>query len=235
MLTLCLIFAFQDAPQKDTFKKQTVKEKKNILHYVPYTGKYSADKGDDNFIAVESPVDDKKEVQILVCKHESVLENKWLKSVLAGDKEGLKEIIQDKDGFMVKGPCRVRVLQSGKAIFKPVYIAEIRILDGEKEHIGKTGWVPIVYLCRQLPKEITVERPFTKEEIEGKKKAEDAMKLKAKADYESKAAELLKHAKRWLDEGNKELAITRLKDLLKRFPESNSVAEAKKLLEALER
>jgi hypothetical protein len=56
---------------------------------------------------------------------------------------------------------------------------------------------------------------------------------KDKVEYEVKAAELLKHAKRWQSEGNKEIAVQRLEELLRRFPKSKVAGEAKKMLEGL--
>lgn len=46
---------------------------------------------------------------------------------------------------------------------------------------------------------------------------------------EDKAADLLLHARRWLKEGNKEIATERLDELLRRFPKSKVADEAKKL------
>lgn len=66
-----------------------------------------------------------------------------------------------------------------------------------------------------------------------KAKAKEDAKIKEAVEYEDKANELLKHAKRWLAEGDKELAKKRLQDLLKRFPNSKASPEAKKLMEGL--
>lgn len=66
-----------------------------------------------------------------------------------------------------------------------------------------------------------------------KEKAEDD-KERAEAKAEETAADLLKSAKRWLDEANnKELARERLQDLLKRFPKSKVAPEAEKMLKGL--
>lgn len=77
-------------------------------------------------------------------------------------------------------------------------------------------------------------RKAAQEAREREKMLEKERLDKKAAEDEDKANELLKHAKRWLNEGNKELAVIRLKDLLKRFPESKAAPEGRQLLEKIE-
>jgi transposase-like protein len=74
------------------------------------------------------------------------------------------------------------------------------------------------------------ELELREKEIMDKILAEEKAKNKLKEENESKAHELLKHAKRWLnEEQNKEIAIRRLEELLRRFPDSSVAEEAKKM------
>lgn len=76
-------------------------------------------------------------------------------------------------------------------------------------------------------RKVEAERKLAKD---AKNKAE-----KAAIEDEEKADFLLKSAKRWLDENNKEVAERRINELLQRYPKSKSVAEAKKLLEKIKK
>lgn len=157
------------------------------------------------------------------------------KFIRADDAIGINDLVRRGNALAIKVGDRAKVIKRDSTTVNKRLMAylEVRMLDGE--HKDKSVTILFHFACR-----LTEEKPqkkdpptpkITKADAEKKKVAEEKKKLE---EDESKAAELLKHAKRWLDEGNKEHAITRLRDLLKRFPKSKSAPEAEKLLKGIE-
>lgn len=107
-------------------------------------------------------------------------------------------------------------------------------LDAEKTRIAKLEEM------RTMASKEARERQRAAKEAKVDQKNADAKKLFEKTDAtqreaekksveEDKAADLLLHARRWLKEGNKDIATERLDELLRRFPKSKVADEAKKL------
>lgn len=229
-LLLCCLLDTQEDKQ-DSFKRPTVKEKKKVEHYSQVADVAEFPPGTTLYIAAEgTPVSDGVTTHTMVCTAETFV---WrlAKLLSAGDKDGVAEMIKGKQGFIVKGPCSVRVIQHQKIPGYTCRNYEVRILDDS----GKSGWIPANSLCNKYMKEVIEERPLSKDEIAKEAASKKAAAEKAVAKDEDRAAELLKAAKRWLSEGDKELALRRLDELLKRFPKSKVAAEARKMRGELEK
>lgn len=171
---------------------------------------------------------DEVESTHLVSKLMIFLED-YIKFSNANDQTGIKDMLLKGHAFVVKGPCKIKILDVKKHPISGFHFVEIRVLEGSKEQLDKTGWVVKGMICEHNTTKVTVKRPLTEREKSLKASNADAAKLKAASEAEEKAADLLKHAKRWLAEGEKDLARQRLTELLRRFPDSKVAPEAKKL------
>ena len=67
-----------------------------------------------------------------------------------------------------------------------------------------------------------------KERLAQVKAANEALRVE-----EDKANTLLESAKRWKSEGNREITLDRINEIIRRFPNSKASIEAKQLLEEL--
>lgn len=189
--------------------------------------------------------------------------DEYLKYAVADDEIGVREMVQ-KGKIIGADQCsKIKILQVSKIPFKSTEIVEIRFLDGNlKDKKGWVFKQHIVVLYDQLKEEMFAKEAKEKADKEEKARvaadrlrkekeaAEKAERLKAyreqqesiqrvkneqkQAENEIKAAELLKYAKRWLSEGEKDLAKRRLEEILKNFPDSKVAPEAKKLKEKIE-
>lgn len=170
--------------------------------------------------------------------------------VAANDSTGVQEMVDKGRAFLLEPQSSAQIIKKSGNWF------EVRVLSGTKS--GVAVYVHTSYMRPPAtPKEIEVEKKAEAVKREGKrkeqKKADAAKAEQMKRDAEEKreateqrdkeriaaeeekAAELLKHAKRWLNEGDKELATRRLDELLKRFPRSRLAPEAKKLRDDISR
>lgn len=214
----------------DSFRKQTIKEEKEKDVYQRLSEEHVASVNTDYWIAKDkSIVEYKVPFKTLICDSSSTLENKWLKLLQAKDIEAIEQFSKSEKCFILEGPCKVRVLQSFRLSSTRTTVAEICILEGNKELINKTGWVAVNILCEPVRKRVIVERVMTKDEIKRHAERIKAAYQKGYAEEEAKAHELLIAANRWLAAGNKEIARERVQELLRRFPNSSAAKEAKDL------
>jgi hypothetical protein len=214
---------------KDSFKKPVVKEKRKIEVFSPLSAGDKYAPGSNLWLAdKEAPTSGDKQKRFFVCKAETFVW-KMFKHANANDKEGIALMVKEGYAFIVEGPCSVRVIQCDKIPGFVNLSYEIRIMSGDD--VGKSGWVADIQLCNKSQKEVVEVRALTKQEIEDALKKKEALAKSEKDKDEDRAAELLKAAKRWLSEGDKELALRRLDELLKRFPKSAVAEEAKELRE----
>lgn len=161
----------------------------------------------------------------------------------AMDKQGILQMILRGKVFMVKGGTQARVLQTGFRTY------EIRVTEGPQD--GKGGIVsrefvhahdPVAEKAREDRERKAAAAAQQQREAEAaaataeKRERQRAEKqLKQTAEDEKNAAAALNAAKNWIKEGDKDLAAKRLEELLKRYPDSSSAAEAKRLLESIRR
>jgi hypothetical protein len=238
-IAIVLIPVLQDAPSKEGEKKG------KLILRKPHNIKV----GDEFYLGTEGKyLDVKYENQDVAIIAIALFCDEYVKYVVAGDGTGIKEMIRGNRLFTTAHGTKAKILQLSKIPFKNIEIFEVRLLDGEMK--DKKGYVfshdifePVdlelaekrkVQAQKELDQEREAQEKLTAKNREQAEKRK-SMEAKAKADKklaedEAKAAELLKHAKRWLAEGDKELAKKRLDDLLKRFPTSQAAPEAKKLL-----
>lgn len=201
-----------------------------------------------------NPLDFKSDSRIGVCAI-ALFCDEYMKYSTANDDKGIQEMAQGKRLFGADHNSKIKILQVSKIPFKEVVIVEVRFLSGNQK--DKKGWLfkqdivePFDAVKEQkekADKEARIKEDRDKAEIaerqqkadrikaeeEKKKQAKAEAQTKAAAKDEERAADLLKAAKRWLSEGDKELALRRVDELLKRFPASKAAPEAKKLKEQI--
>lgn len=200
--------------------------------------------------------------KIAVCRLALFCEE-YLKYVVADDEVGIREMVQGGKINGADHCSKIKILQESKIPFKDNVIVEVRFLDGNLKDKKGWVFKPHIVLPVDLTKEeMLAKEAQERADKEAKKKAdadklqkekekaEKAERMKVEreqqesiervknelkqAEDEVKAADLLKYAKRWLSQGDKDVAKRRLDEILKRFPNSKVAPEAKKLKEKLE-
>lgn len=177
----------------------------------------------------------KTEDEVTVCAGFSSL-HEWIKFTLAGEKKGIEDLMANRRIARVPNGTKVKVIKNDTTYVneanRDYKYTEVRVLEGKQKDllllVATTRLVSIKEVLSEKEKQRRIDEKKM-QEIQAKKAKQEEDAKKEAAKDEDRAAELLKAAKRWLSEGDKELALRRLDELLKRFPKAAVAEEAKKL------
>jgi tetratricopeptide (TPR) repeat protein len=157
-----------------------------------------------------------------------------VKLSIAGDQEGLETLRDDKRLLEIPTGTRAKIVAKDFAPYQnakvPFY--QVKILEGT--HKDKTVSVIPSFLI-STREELTTE---AKEQRKSQAEASAAVTKADKAEQERQTAERyaaikLNVAKKYQKEGEKDLAIRYLQELLRLYPNSSSATEGRELLKML--
>lgn len=140
-------------------------------------------------------------------------------AVFRNDKEVMKGLEQKRNVFKLSAGLRVRIKEIGVESTTNSTIVRCEAVEPGNEDTPSLFWMNAENLC-----EIVVIR----RELIGKELDDENRKIE-----QQKAEMLMRLAKRWIAEGDNEIAMRRLKELIKYYPGTSLQKEAEELLQQL--
>jgi len=218
LLLACLVSIQQDQPQSI---KRT------------YTYRGNAAVGETVMLGIEGQVLGQTQTFAVAATNKAYLADQ-VKMYISGDMEGIDNLRNERRLLDIPTGTKAKVLAKDSVNYQnaKVFCYQVKILEGP--HKDKALYVITSFL-------ITTKNDLTQEEQERQKKqneanAKDNKEVQAEQDKQNaeKYAEIkLTVAKKYNRDGDKELAIRYLQELLRLYPNSKSAPEARELLKSL--